>query len=526
MSTIENMYGPNWALSEGGRQQYAYDLNNWQSLYAGMENPPPPPDPTDKKYYTEQYVSQQPTMNNQVIGSSWVNASGASPTVLDPSKYDLQLMPAATNGADNKYAAADSWLAAGAFYDPSREYWNRMYYIPKEGTPGYVPNANVTNLVDLNPEIPEDNFLDKYLPALALGAIGGGALGLFGGGAGAGAVGAAEAATAAGGSTLADLYGAATGMSVASAPAAATGSALYGAATGALPAAAGLSSLSNLTDYTNFMTGASPTGTTAGGTMDYLDWFNLGTDSPMYDLGASYATPDITSWDQLISGGGDLTADWANSLSSIGVGSTDLASIASGGMDALDLIQKYGQSAAKALGLTKSDGSIDWGRIAGGAGSAALGMYGASHSSDAMERISDKYMSLGAPYRQKLSDLYTNPDSFLTSKEVTTPVQQGTDALARALSVKGNPTGNATALQEMQNYSSNMLFGKLGEEKNRLGSLGGLMNMPASVGMSADIQGAQDSASGLNALGYGLNSIVNPKPSSTDLWKQFTNSLA
>ena len=200
--------------------------------------------------------------------------------------------------------------------------------------------------------------------------------------------------------------------------------------------------------------------------MDYLDMFGLGTDSPMYSLGASATSSPITSWDQLLSGGLSPTTDWASSLSSLGVGSTDLANIAGGSMDILSAVQKYGQPLAKALGLTNQAGEIDWGRIASGAGSAALGMYGANQSADAMERISDKYMNLGAPYRQKLSDLYANPDSFLTSKEVTTPVQQGTDALARALSVKGNPTGSGNALQEMQNYSSNMLFGKLGDEKN------------------------------------------------------------
>jgi hypothetical protein len=80
----------------------------------------------------------------------------------------------------------------------------------------------------------------------------------------------------------------------------------------------------------------------------------------------------------------------------------------------------------------------------------------------------------GGPYRERLAALYADPTSFLSSPEVMAPVQQGTDALARALSVRGNPAGSGAALQEIQNYASNQLFGRLGEEKTRLAGFGGL----------------------------------------------------
>ena len=78
------------------------------------------------------------------------------------------------------------------------------------------------------------------------------------------------------------------------------------------------------------------------------------------------------------------------------------------------------------------------------------------------------------PYRTRLSDLYANPDSFLTSNEVTKPVQMGSDILARSLSVGGNPIGSGNALQQLQSYSADQLFSRLGEEKTRLGNLGGM----------------------------------------------------
>jgi len=168
------------------------------------------------------------------------NSQGQAMTNLDPNAYTFVAVDA-ENGADNKYAAIDSWRNSGAFYDPSAGYFTQ-YWIPASNinqpvaagtTPTYTTPTNITPTVDLNPT-ENDWGLIPYLAPLALGLIGGGALGLFGGGA-LGGAGAAEAAT---GSTLADLYGAATGTSVLSAPTAATGSALYSAATGGQLAAA------------------------------------------------------------------------------------------------------------------------------------------------------------------------------------------------------------------------------------------------------------------------------------------------
>lgn len=83
--------------------------------------------------------------------------------------------------------------------------------------------------------------------------------------------------------------------------------------------------------------------------------------------------------------------------------------------------------------------------------------------------------AIGAPYRGRLESLYANPSSFLTSPEVQVPVQQGTDIMARALSAReGNPVASGGALQQLQSYASDQLFGKLGDEKKRLADFGGL----------------------------------------------------
>ena len=159
-------------------------------------------------------------------------------------------------------------------------------------------------------------------------------------------------------------------------------------------------------------------------------------------------------------------------------------------------------------------------RILGSLGAAALGVIGSSAQSDAYERLAREYMGYGAPYRGRLSELYADPSSFLGSPEVTVPINQATRSLAQALSVEGNPFMNPGAQNRIESYAANQLFGRLGEEKNRLGAFGGLtsLNAAAPATMAASIganKGIYDS------IGYGLGNILNPQPSLVDLLKQF-----
>ena len=125
---------------------------------------------------------------------------------------------------------------------------------------------------------------------------------------------------------------------------------------------------------------------------------------------------------------------------------------------------------------------------------------------------------MGAPYRDRLAALYNDPSKFLQSAEVTTPVQQGTDALARSLSVQGNPIGSGHALQELQNYSANQLFSRLGQEKDRLGGLGGLTAYNNAAPGTA-LAGVNAGSNVWNAAGSGLASLTNPQPNLVDIYK-------
>ena len=171
---------------------------------------------------------------------------------------------------------------------------------------------------------------------------------------------------------------------------------------------------------------------------------------------------------------------------------------------------------AQALGLT--DGRTT-AQIVGSALPGLLGAYGASQQANAYGNLANQYMGMGAPYRDRLAALYANPESFLTSKEVQIPVQQGTDALARALSIQGNPAQSGTALQELQNYSANQLFGRLGQEKDRLAGFGGLSayNQAAPTAAGAEINANKGI---YDAIGAGAADVLNPPKTLQQLLKE------
>lgn len=143
-------------------------------------------------------------------------------------------------------------------------------------------------------------------------------------------------------------------------------------------------------------------------------------------------------------------------------------------------------------------------------GPSALGMAGASNQADSYERLAQQYMGMGAPYRDRLAQLYADPGAFLQSPEVQKSVQMGTDALARSLSAKGgNPFGSGNALHELQNYASNTLFSRLGQEKDRLAGFGGLSQYSAAAPGASSNQ-IQSEGDIFHAAGAGIANIFNP----------------
>ena len=164
------------------------------------------------------------------------------------------------------------------------------------------------------------------------------------------------------------------------------------------------------------------------------------------------------------------------------------------------------QQLSSSLGLSPQTTMQMLGRLGG----SLLGAIGSSNQARALQNLSGQYAGYGAPYRAMLAQSYADPAGFLkNSPDIQAAVSQGTDALARSLSTGGNPTGSGAALQQLQNYATQGLYGQLGNERNRLANFGGLSNFnAASPGLATGAIQAQGDV--LNAIGSGISSATNP----------------
>lgn len=159
------------------------------------------------------------------------------------------------------------------------------------------------------------------------------------------------------------------------------------------------------------------------------------------------------------------------------------------------------------LGIGRGATSRDIGNL-GGAG---LGYLGSEEQQRMFQHLADRYWGMGAPYRQRLENTYTDPVAWLRSPEVQAPVQQGSDIMARSLSMGGNPAQSGNALQQLQNYSSNQLFGRLGDYRSQLMRAGGMDNQTGAV-TGATGKAIESVGNKYNAAGSAMNNIFSPPP--------------
>lgn len=254
--------------------------------------------------------------------------------------------------------------------------------------------------------------------------------------------------------------------------------------------------------------------TAEGGNMDWFspDWLSQGTDTGGIGIG----TPSGEGWwgtggaiDNVGIGIPD-TSGWWGTAGNVGGTTIGELSLWDKVSNALGTANQAKSAAGALNSLFGGDGkNTGLAQLLGTLGSTALGVYGSNSQADSYKEIANKYLAMGEPYRQRLAGLYANPDAFLSSKEVQTPVQLGTDALARSLSTQGNPVASGNALQQLQSYSADQLFGKLGQEKDRLAGFGGLSSYNAAA-PQAETNAVGQKANVFNAVGAGMNNIFNP----------------
>jgi len=205
------------------------------------------------------------------------------------------------------------------------------------------------------------------------------------------------------------------------------------------------------------------------------------------------------------------TAAWTQELSKVP------ASLATRAAEAL----KSGSSAkmiADALGI--SEGAVG---LLGKLAATGLGIFGANQQQESQARLAREFAEYGAPYRARLAESYADPAAFLAnSPDIKAAVDLGTTATARALSTGGNPTGSGHALTEIQDYATKGLYGRLGQERDRLAGFGGLTAYNAAApGAAKDATAAESGVP--NAIGAGINSITAPIKTTYQTMMDFFN---
>lgn len=180
-----------------------------------------------------------------------------------------------------------------------------------------------------------------------------------------------------------------------------------------------------------------------------------------------------------------------------------------------------GGAAAGAGALTQAAGSAmsrildgtataaDWTSVLGAGASAGLGVAGSIAQGNSYENVADKYLALGAPYRDKLLETYQPGYSIANSPDFMNALDVGAQAAARATSAKsGNPVDNPGAYAEMQKYiSGSLALPQLNTTRSQLGTFG---QLGVNTAGTNDTAAAGTTTGAYNALGTGLAAVTRP----------------
>ena len=214
----------------------------------------------------------------------------------------------------------------------------------------------------------------------------------------------------------------------------------------------------------------------------------------------------------------DGAIPWGTSAAGAGTLLDQLGTVASGGT----LPSGAGLGAASALGKllfgSNADGTSRG--ILGMLGAnqngllssllpAFLGAYGANQQANAYRDVANKYLAMGEPYRNMLLGSYSPNFSASSIPGFNDAINQSSNAILRGLSTQGNPYDNPGGLQEATKYvTSNVALPALNTYRSQLGSFGQLGTNTAGT---ADMTSAGSKGGVLNAIGYGLNGVLNPQ---------------
>ncbi len=152
---------------------------------------------------------------------------------------------------------------------------------------------------------------------------------------------------------------------------------------------------------------------------------------------------------------------------------------------------------------------------------ATIGAYAGSQQADAYKDIAREYMGMGAPYRDSLAALSADPSSFLKSDRVQVPVKLGTEIMSKSL---GNAAAQGGALQQLQDYATQTMYGQLTNRENQLANFGGLSSFNAAA-PAANTAGINAGSNAWNAIGSGVSNYLNPPQKAPTGWDATTGKF-
>jgi hypothetical protein len=164
--------------------------------------------------------------------------------------------------------------------------------------------------------------------------------------------------------------------------------------------------------------------------------------------------------------------------------------------------------------------AADWSKLLGTVAPSVLGALGAKQQADAYKDVANQYLSLGAPYRDRLNASYQPGFSLMSDPAFKDALDVSSQGILRNLSAKvGNPYDNPGAVNQAQNYiMGNVALPQLNAYRSQLGSFG---QLGLNTAGSSSLQQPNASGGVLNSIGYGLGQLLNPPSDLEAMLKKF-----
>lgn len=163
---------------------------------------------------------------------------------------------------------------------------------------------------------------------------------------------------------------------------------------------------------------------------------------------------------------------------------------------------------------------LNLGNVGLGLTQAGLGYLGAGKQADAYKDVAQQNLALGASSRGKLEASYQPGFNLMSQPGYGDAFNRAADIATRQWGAKGNPAGNPTIQAGILNdvWSQNYLPA-LSSYRGQLGQFGGL---GLNTSGAAQLGGAQTAGGGLNAIGYGLGTVMSGNNPMDDYIKALT----